>query len=62
MSDDDVDDLISEHGLREASRLMGTNGVNPTKTPADEDRSAWFARPSTQVKADALRKAMETFR
>lgn len=66
MSPDDVDDLISEHGLREASRLMGTDGRNATKTPTDEERkaefAAWLETRRGQHMAAALRKVMERMR
>jgi hypothetical protein len=66
MSPDDVDDLISEHGLREASRIMGTDGRNATKAPTDEERkaefAAWLETRQGQHMAAALRKVMERMR
>ena len=66
MTDEDVDNLISEHGLREASRLMGTDGRNATKAPTDEERkadfAAWLETRRGQHMAAALRKVMERMR
>ena len=60
MSPDDVDDLIAEHGLREASRIMGTDGRNATKAPTPEEilaeRADYLASPRGQRAAAALRK------
>ena len=63
MRRDDVDDLISEHGLKEASRIMGTDGRTATKAPTDEERkaefAAWLETRRGQHMAAALRKVMD---